>query len=387
MNAAGILSRLIALVAGVAAPLLLAPGAAASTIAVEETQAMFHGVLSNFANLRFDAAPGEDNRIRIESGSKVDGVLQLKVHDGGAPLTAGPGCSGGGAPSAPVTCPVDAPRPTKGEPGGFKGSGISIPGTAWIDSMTISLGDGQDAFDAASFTGEVNYSFTMSVAGGPGDDRIATGGGSDTIEPGGGHDSVHANDGPDLVLTTPAPDGPDVYDLGTDWYAPTRYEADIVDYRQRKATVVWSGGEAGAPGEGDQLIGVEDLFGGSGDDVLLGNAAENFMLGGPGDDFISGGWNYDEILAGSGADTLVGGLHPDVLIGAAGNDRAFGGPDVDAIKLGDGRDEAVGGGKRDRVDCGEGWDISRGMEDFVAACEALRLPNGRNGLTTERIAR
>jgi Ca2+-binding RTX toxin-like protein len=376
----------MALVAGVAAWLLLAPTAAASTITVEQTQAMFHRVLMNFANLRFDAAPGEDNRLRIEIASKQGGVMQLAVRDNGEPLTAGLGCSGGGSPGSAAICPIHAPRPTENESGGFKGSVIPIPGTGWIDSMAIHLGDGRDAFDATAFTGQVNYSFTMNVTGGPGDDRIASGGGSDTIVPGSGRDLVDTNDGPDLVLTTAFPDGRDVYDLGSDWYAPTRYEADIVDYRQRTAPVIWRDGEAGAPGESDRLIGVEDVFGGSGDDVLLGNASENFMLGGPGDDLISGGWNYDEIFAGSGDDIIYGGLHPDVLIGGAGNDRAYGGPDVDAIKLGDGGDQAVGGGKRDRVDCGEGWDENRGLEDFVTACEALRLPNGKNGLLTERAA-
>jgi len=387
MGAVGNLKRRMAIVVGAAIWLLPVPNAAASTITVEKTQTMFHGVLTNFANLKFDAAAGEDNRLRIEIASKQDGVLQLTVRDNGEPLTAGPGCSGGGLPGRAAICPVHAPRPTANETGGFKGSVIPIPGTGWIDSMAIHLGNGRDTFDATAFTAQVDYSFTMSVIGGPGDDRIATGGGSDTIVPGSGRDFLDTNDGPDLVLTTVAPDGRDVYDLGSDWYAPTRYEADIVDYRQRTAPVVWRDGEAGAPGEGDRLIGVEDVFGGSGDDILLGNAWENFMLGGPGDDLISGGWNYDEILGGSGADTLYGGLHPDRLMGGAGNDRAYGGPDVDAIKLGDGGDLAVGGGKRDRVSCGSGWDRSRGVGDLLADCEAMRLPNGRNGLNLDRVAR
>jgi len=377
----------MAVVAGVAIWLLPVPNAAASTITVEKTQAMFHGVLTNFVNLKFDAAAGEDNRLRIKIASEQDGVLQLAIRDNGEPLTAGPGCSGGGSTGRAAFCPVHAPRPTANEIGGFKGSVIPIPGTGWIDSMAIHLGNGRDTFDATAFTGQVDYSFTMSVIGGSGDDRIATGGGSDVIVPGSGRDFLDTNDGPDLVLTTAAPDGRDVYDLGSDWYAPTRYEADIVDYRQRSAPVVWRDGEAGAPGEGDRLIGVEDVFGGSGDDILLGNASENFMLGGPGDDLISGGWNYDELLGGSGADTLYGGLHPDRLVGGAGNDRAYGGPDVDVIKLGDGGDQAVGGGKRDRIDCGEGWDVNLGLEDFVADCEALRLPNGKDGLLTGQMAR
>ena len=59
------------------------------------------------------------------------------------------------------------------------------------------------------------------------------------------------------------------------------------------------------------LTGLEDFFGGSGDDTVIGTVADNLLSGGDGDDVLSGG---------EGDDTLIGGLGADILDGGAGTD-------------------------------------------------------------------
>jgi hypothetical protein len=363
----------------------VAGSSTAAVVEVEESTTRYEGVDAILATLLYEAKKGEDNRVRVEIAGQQDRMLDLRVVDNGASLRAGAGCTGGGTGVA-VHCAIHEPRHAEVVPCGFKGCVLPVPGTRSSDFMRINLGDGDDVFHGARLTGILQRAFHMTVTAGPGDDWIKTGGGDDTIDPGSGFDRVHSEWGQDHIDATRFPDGPDVYDLGDDVYNPSRYGADEVDYSRRSTSVRWNGFKGVVEGEGDKLNGVENVVGGSGDDFLRGDEAENFIRGGRGDDVILGEYNFDEILGGSGADTLYGGLHPDVLEGGAGNDRAFGGPDFDAIKLGDGGDLAVGGGKRDRVGCGSGWDRSRGVGDRLAGCEAVRLPNGRNGLNLDRVA-
>ena len=83
------------------------------------------------------------------------------------------------------------------------------------------------------------------------------------------------------------------------------------------------------------------LFGGRGDDTLIGGAAHDSMYGWEGDDVFRGRSRGDHLYGGPGHDRLFGGLGPDTLL-------AHQGPDV--LLGGDGRDEMLGGSGRDRCD-------------------------------------
>lgn len=330
--------------------------ASAATVSVEITKGTYQFEEANFANLRFTAEPGEDNEVAIQTVTAEHGThLVLSVTDSGAPLTAGPGCAPYGTS---VWCDVPTPRGPESTPG-FGKARNPVPGTRWVGSMTINLGDGRNGFDAASLSAELYSSFAMSVTAGAGDDRILTGGGADRIDPGAGSDFVQTNDGPDRVVTTAAPDGPDVYELGPDYYNPARFGADEVDYSRRSLPIVWDARSGMVEGEGDTLTGVENVYGGSGDDVLRGNEFENFLFGGPGNDILVGGSNWDVLMGGEGQDELRGGQDPDVLLGQAGDDTAFGGRDHDVVK------------------CGEGWDQALRIDrDRMNRCEVQRFADG-----------
>lgn len=66
---------------------------------------------------------------------------------------------------------------------------------------------------------------------------------------------------------------------------------------------------------------VENAIGGSGNDLLIGNAAANVLKGGAGNDIIFGGGGADQLWGGSGNDTFVFGASSDSKPGAA--DKIF----------------------------------------------------------------
>jgi Ca2+-binding RTX toxin-like protein len=354
----------------------------------------------NETTLAFAAAAGEANQVTITRAAEAEGVVQLLIVDGGAPLTAGPGCSGGGGPGAPVTCALQAPRsPTIGACG--HDCEFYVPASGWMDSIRAELGDGDNSFDASGLSGRFEKAYAMEVTGGDGADTIATASGGDEIrDGGGGGDMISTGAGYDRVLAAAAADGPDSYDLGPDGF-------DLVSYAARTAPVAFAASSGGAPGEGDRLADVEFLIGGAGDDVLEGGAL-SAIHGGPGDDAIIGGegreWldgeaGEDLVLGGGGPDELSGNDGDDVVRGGPGDDRileepaadveevpttygtvsgvtdgedvAFGGPGDDMIRLGPEDDRAYGGGGedalfgaagRDRLRAGPGDDTVGGEE-------------------------
>jgi Ca2+-binding RTX toxin-like protein len=92
-------------------------------------------------------------------------------------------------------------------------------------------------------------------------------------------------------------------------------------------------------GKGDSVgTDVENIIGGSSDDVLGGSAANNEIQGGPGDDVIQGGDGGDTLNGGEGDDDLQGEAGNDQLSGDNGDDLLDGGSDQDTFNGGDGED-------------------------------------------------
>ena len=96
---------------------------------------------------------------------------------------------------------------------------------------------------------------------------------------------------------------------------------------QRPSTLDLAGGGATGDEIGfDLLTGIENAFGGLGDDYLYGDGAANQLVGGDGHDVIHGRGGNDHLLGGSGNDILRPG---------AGNDTVDGGDDVDRVDYSD----------------------------------------------------
>ena len=115
----------------------------------------------------------------------------------------------------------------------------------------------------------------------------------------------------------------------------------------------------------DRTTIIEIAIGGSGNDNIIGNDADNILAGRDGNDAILGNGGDDTIFTdagddvvsgGDGADTLLGGEGNDVLSGDGGNDILNGGAGDDNVNGNDGDDMLTGGAGNDSVNGGEGAD-------------------------------
>ena len=73
---------------------------------------------------------------------------------------------------------------------------------------------------------------------------------------------------------------------------------------------------------------IENLTGGSADDILIGDINNNVLIGNAGNDYLDGGAGNDSLTGGADDDTLIGGLgnDPDYFADAWGQDTVFENP-------------------------------------------------------------
>lgn len=141
----------------------------------------------------------------------------------------------------------------------------------------------------------------------------------------------------------------------------------------------------GGNGE-DLLLGSfrgETLHGGLHDDVIRAGGGRDTLLGGAGNDTLSGNWANDHLEGGLGHDALYGQRGADTLYGDAGNDHLDGGLLRDFLYGGDGDDTLVGGRGHDFFWGGDGADVFRirkgdqawrePIHDFNAAEDRVEL--------------
>ena len=246
-----------------------------------------------------------------------------------------------------------------------------------------------------------------SISGLAGDDTLSGGAGNDTLDGGEGADTLDGGDGDDTFITDGADDitggeGTDTadfsaqtdsvfvdLDLNTPQPGPASQDGAVLD---------------AAPNAGGQQVqeldDVENVIGGSGDDVIFGNNEVNVLDGGAGNDtfhsfggadFVNGGEGTDTVLFSAGGaveidldddgnavasvgdtvtsienitgsaegdDTISGNAGANVLNGNGGNDTLFGEGGNDTLIGGAGDDILAGGGGTDTIDGGEGVDTN-----------------------------
>jgi len=138
---------------------------------------------------------------------------------------------------------------------------------------------------------------------------------------------------------------------------------------------------------------IENATGGSGNDVITGNDADNFLVGNAGNDSMSGGMGDDWVEGDAGNDTLNGGQGDDSLLGREGNDVIIGGSGNDQLIGADGDDSLEGGIGNDTFGGGFGNDTFIGGDgddyggagsgrDFIDAGEGNDLFSAGFGLDT-----
>jgi Ca2+-binding RTX toxin-like protein len=314
---------LIAAVA--AATCLLAPaGASAATIAKSG------GVVT------YTAAPGERNLILL-SQSSGNTVVQ---DDGGNPLTSDGSCTVAG----------------------------SVANCGVATGVQLLLGDRDDSL--ALSTAPLSAATAIRVDAGPGNDTLTDQPGPDTYLGGPGNDS----------FVNGAPDGyPDAFAGGDG--------RDSVSYFGSADVRITADGVAddGTAGEGDNVgTDVEDLFGGDGDDVIVGTDAANTLVGGAGNDFIEGRGGDDNLAGGDGDDTMRGGAGADAVSGDAGDDALYGEAGGDTLAGGAGADALYGGDDGDLLSGGDGADAltGEGGDDTLSGGQGADAMSGGAGSDT-----
>lgn len=217
------------------------------------------------------------------------------------------------------------------------------------------------------------------VDGGDGDDLAVGGGGADRVLGGDGNDTIYGDVGLDAIEKgVNTADAPSIVASDEGWW------------------------------------GEDVLFGGAGQDALVGEGSDDLIDGGEGDDYLYGDWanwqaqayadpaaktGNDTLYGGAGNDQLMGNSGDDVLDGGEGSDKLFGdsyasnqftgeGDDVldggagdDFLYAGMGDDTLIGGTGNDYLGGGEGDDSYQ-----FSAGSGVDVLDDTEGTTTLRLA-
>ncbi|WP_205760888.1 beta strand repeat-containing protein [Luteolibacter luteus] len=114
--------------------------------------------------------------------------------------------------------------------------------------------------------------------------------------------------------------------------------------------------------ESNGVLPATALFGGAGNDTLIGGSGADLVFGGTGNDTPQGKGGSDFLFGGAGSDTLTGGDADDQVFGEADTDRMIWNP-------GDDTDLNEGGGGSDTAEVNGG----NGIETFTATANGTRV--------------
>ena len=296
-----------------------------------------------------------------------------------------------------------------------------------IDGIVVDGRGGNDAISVAAST-----DFAVTIRGGDGNDRISASGERFTVLGGAGDDTFQLNKDrePDVI------DGGDGSDgvIGLDHDVLDLNDYTSVENGQGKETIIGTDGpnvlaaldsrvnafDFDVPGpitvvrgyvtlpEGATLPDGKTLprlpfggggtlstskpelltipapatiFGGGGDDTIVGGAGSDRIDGGDGNDSITGGGGHDRLDGASGDDKLQGGGGDDTMYGRGGRDRLYGGDDRDRLAGNGGRDFLFGESEADRLYGGAADDVLDGgsSNDRLQGDEGSDVHHGQNG--------
>jgi len=166
------------------------------------------------------------------------------------------------------------------------------------------------------------------------DDTISGNNGNDAVSGGLGNDQLDGGTGSDSLMGGA---GDDVLDGGAEADRLLGGTGSDTATFLRKTVAVTvdlaAGRGSGGTAEGDTYISIENVVGGMGADVLIGNAAANVLVGNLGDDRLSGGDGNDTLLGDHGTDAMDGGDGNDTFLGGDGADAIDGGAGLDLVRF------------------------------------------------------
>jgi len=329
----------------------------------------------------FDAAPGEANDISVTTGPPSLSGTAYRLHDATAAVQdLADGCIA--VDASTVSCSAYSLTVNTGD-GNDRFTGPS-------ERLEVNLGPGDDSGISGELNGGAGNEHLAGemLNGGPGDDVLTaspgtefshlTGGpGADTMTGGG---TIIASDIDFTRSGDPKP--------GAEVPAPDRIEGgpanSMLSYRDsRRPVVVDLAGGSGSARE-DTIVNVQSVEGGSGDDVLRGDAKANLLFGADGNDRLAGRAGNDLLIGGAGRDSFAGGDGDD-LVNAASTE-----PDVEPPFGALGNIETQRHDfAREPIGCGAGADTVVSVDsDLVdSSCELAREQGGSQYFTIDPFPR
>ncbi len=136
-------------------------------------------------------------------------------------------------------------------------------------------------------------------------EQVRATGGSDTLIGGNGNELLRGNGGNDFI---DGGNGSDIADYSNNT-SGQGVSVNLIDGRANDGL-----------GGTDTLSNIEYVFGGSGNDTIIGGNGADSFWGSSGNDSLVGGDGADTLYGGSGNDTIAGGNGNEVIYGEAGND-------------------------------------------------------------------
>ncbi|MFO0295361.1 MAG: hypothetical protein ACK51F_18640, partial [Rhodospirillales bacterium] len=196
----------------------------------------------------------------------------------------------------------------------------------------LSGGDGLDTADynylGTAVTVSLNAAGTATVTATAGSDvdtlvsieNVRGGAGNDLLTGDGTNNALRGNGGNDLLDGAGGSDTADYFYLSSGLTATLNSAGTV--------TLV------AAPGDTDTLVSIENIAGGAGNDVLVGDGQANFLTGNAGIDTLSG-LDGDDTLSGDFEDSFFGGDGNDLIIVTGGDPAGSisGGAGTDTLSL------------------------------------------------------
>ncbi|MBP2636896.1 MAG: Hemolysin-type calcium binding domain protein, partial [Firmicutes bacterium] len=169
-------------------------------------------------------------------------------------------------------------------------------------ASSVSGGAGVDILDASGITTNIHINLEMytdieNITGGSGDDELTGNSLANRLEGGAGNDILDGGLGKDTLLGG-AGDDTIIYDaLDLPANVKGGDGIDTLDASKAKSNLAIS--------LATQYTDIENIIGGSGNDVLTGNSLVNRLEGGSGNDTLAGGIGADTLVGGSGDDNYI----------------------------------------------------------------------------------
>jgi Ca2+-binding RTX toxin-like protein len=192
--------------------------------------------------------------------------------------------------------------PYNGAPGSIHGGG----GNDKIEIMQPT--DSEQPLTSATVYGDDGNDTIIGADGS--DDYLDGGAGNDSLIGGSGNDTMHGGSGNDTLTGGTGSD--DIYGDGgndTDDDSSRGYDLNI------SLDNIANDGPRNHPDERDNVHSdIENVLGGSGNDLIIGNPFANKLVGNAGNDTIFGGDGNDTLIGGPGTDQLDGQGGTDVIM-------------------------------------------------------------------------